>query len=362
MKRRQVSTFSLSFLDCISCGFGAVLLLFVLINARGVSQRQDAVKDLTGEVNRVKMQVLHGRTEHVVARNTLEQTIEELVRTEGLARRIREEIEEKRVELAEYDRDTLASQEHVNRLKADIESAEEGVRRLEAAALEGDGGTRIRAFKGDGDRQYLTGVRVGGRRILILVDASASMLGETLVYVIIRRNLSDAQKLRSPKWTQVVNTVDWISTQLPGTSQFQLYAFNETAWPVLPDTAGTWLNAGDPEQLQRAVGALRNVVPEKGTSLENGLSTLGALTPQADNVFLLVDGLPTMGARKPRASRVTPGQRRKLFNAAVKTWNRSVPINVILYPMEGDPLAASSYWQLALGTRGAFFSPSEDWP
>lgn len=362
MKRREASTFSVSFLDCISCGFGAVLLLFVMINARGVSRREQAVQDLSGEVNRIKMQVLHGRKETVLARNTLSETEDERVRVEGMARRIRELLEQKKVELAEYDRDTLATQEHANRLKADIKSAEEGVRRLQAAALEGQGGTKIRAFQGEGDRQYLTGVKVGGRRVLILVDASASMLGDTIVDVIIRRNLPDARKVTSPKWRQAVRSVDWISTQLPGTSRFQVYVFNETARPLVPETAGTWMDANDPVQLQRVVDALNEVVPEKGTSLENAFRAVSEMSPAPDNLFLLVDGLPTMGTRKPRSGNVSAAERLKLFNRAVKELGRGIPTNVILYPMEGDPMAASAYWQLAIGTRGSFFSPSEDWP
>jgi hypothetical protein len=41
---------------------------------------------------------------------------------------------------------------------------------------------------------------------------------------------------------------------------------------------------------------------------------------------------------------------------------KGVPINVILLPMEGDPMAAAAYWRLAQITRGSFLSPSEDWP
>jgi len=37
-------------------------------------------------------------------------------------------------------------------------------------------------------------------------------------------------------------------------------------------------------------------------------------------------------------------------------------VNIILYPMEGDPLAADAYWRLAKKTKGAFFCPSRNWP
>ena len=39
-----------------------------------------------------------------------------------------------------------------------------------------------------------------------------------------------------------------------------------------------------------------------------------------------------------------------------------VPVNTILFPMEGDPMAASEYWQLARASNGSFLSPSTDWP
>ena len=33
-KRRPIEVFSMSFLDCMSCGFGAVILFFMIINAQ----------------------------------------------------------------------------------------------------------------------------------------------------------------------------------------------------------------------------------------------------------------------------------------------------------------------------------------
>jgi hypothetical protein len=37
-------------------------------------------------------------------------------------------------------------------------------------------------------------------------------------------------------------------------------------------------------------------------------------------------------------------------------------VNVILLPMEGDPLAPGAFWTLARRTNGAFLSPARDWP
>jgi hypothetical protein len=50
------------------------------------------------------------------------------------------------------------------------------------------------------------------------------------------------------------------------------------------------------------------------------------------------------------------------FTDALTTLNLTVPINVILLPMEGDPVASPSFWRLAQITGGAFLSPARDWP
>ena len=362
MKRRSVNVFNLSFLDIITCGLGAIILLFVLVNAKSAAQRDSITSDFRAEVDRMEQEVLEGKKDLVLVRNAIEQTEVKLVRTEGLSRRIIEILEQKKIELADREDDTLATKEHVNKLKADLKSLDEELKRLRAGAkTEDDMGTRLKKFPGQGDRQYLTDLKMGGRRIFILVDASASMLDETIVGIIRRRNLSTKEKIKSAKWQQTVKTVNWLTSQLPLTSQFQIYAFNETAGPVLEGTRGSWLAAGNVDQLNQAANSMRSVVPEKGTSLLNAFTAMLAIKPAPDNIFLLTDGLPTMGSSKPWRKRVSGKKRLSLFNEAIRKLPRT-PINVILYPMEGDPLAADAYWRLAKSTRGSFFSPSKDWP
>jgi hypothetical protein len=188
------------------------------------------------------------------------------------------------------------------------------------------------------------------------------MLDETIVGIIRWRNLSDREKLHSDKWQQAVKTIDWLTTQLPPTSKFQVYTFNETARPLVANTQGTWLEAGDLDRLNQTVDYLRKAVPEKGTSLLNAFKAMGEMQPAPDNIFLLTDSLPTMGAGKPWRKRVSGEKRLSLFNEAIRRLPSGVPVNIILYPMEGDPLAAYAYWRLAKDTRGSFFCPSKDWP
>ena len=363
MKRRKVTTFSLSFLDCICCGLGAIILLFVLVNAKSAAQRDALTSDLRAEVDRMERQMLEGEKERIEARNTLEQTRVELVRMEGLSQEAIKTLKEKKVELADREDDTLATKKHVNKLKADLKSLDEALKRLKAGArAQDEPGSRPRRFPGHGDRQYLTDMKMGGKRIFILVDASASMLDETIVGIIRRRNLGNRDKRMSEKWQRAVATVDWLTSQLPLTSKFQIYTFNETAGPLIPGTTGSWLETGNVDKLNQAVGSLRKVVPEKGTSLLNGFNAINEMEPVPDNIFLLVDSLPTMGSSRPWNNRVPNKKRLRLFNKAIGRLPSRVPVNIILYPMEGDPLAATAYWRLAKDTRGSFFCPSRDWP
>jgi len=363
MKRKNLNVFSLSFLDIITCGLGAIILLFVLVNAKSAAQRDTITTDLRAEVNRIENQVLDGRKQLILARNVLEKTLAELVKTQGLSRQVVKGSKDKKVELADSDKDTLASKTHVNKLKADLKSLEEDVKRLRAGAKAQDElGSKLRPFPGHGDRQYLTDLKMGGKRIFILVDSSASMLDKTIVGVIRRRNLRIQEKLKSPKWQQTVKTIDWLTTQLPPTSKFQVYTFNETAGPLITGTNGSWLNAGEIDKLNQTVARMRKLVPQKGTSLLNAFKAISEMKPAPDNIFLLSDSLPTMGAKKSWGKRVSGKKRLSLFYDAIRRLPSRVPVNIILYPMEGDPFAASAFWKLAKDTRGSFFCPSKDWP
>ncbi len=363
MKRRKINVFSLSFIDCITCGLGAIILLFIIVNARSTVHRNEVTKDLRGEVERLEKEVLQKKKDLIEARNTFEQAVEEMTETQGLSRNLIKTLEEKKVELASYENDTLASKEHINRLKADLKSTEEDLKRLEAGSKSRDDyGSKPRYFAGEGDRQYLTDLKMGGARIFILVDASASMLDDTIVGIIRRRNLDDNQKLNTAKWRHAVSSIDWLTTQLPPTSKFQIYTFNETATPLIEGSEGKWLEAHDVAQLNEMVNRLRQVVPNKGTSLSNAFSAIGGMIPPPDNIFLLTDSLPTMGRGKSWGKRVSGKKRLDLFNEAVRSLPSGVPVNIILYHMEGDPAAASAYWWLAMVTNGSFFCPSLDWP
>jgi len=361
-KRRPMEVFSMSFLDCMSCGFGAVILFFMIINSQVTRTTDAPPESLQAETTRLEFEILEQRKNLVLARNTMEELDDEKATAEDRIAQIIALIEKLKAELEEHDQDTLATIERAEKLKSDIERLEEEKRRLIAMEQRLESGSQVRSFTGEGDRQYLTGLKVGGERILVLVDASASMLDRKIVNIIRRRNMSDAEKLRSLKWRQAVASVDWLSAQFPPQSKFQIYTFNSEPSPVLPGSDGVWLEVGDGAQLDEAIRILRRTVPENGTNMKDALAVVNELNPPPDNVILLVDGLPTMNEPEAKRGFVTGQERLRYHYEAEQQIPNSIPVNVLLYPMEGDYNAPIAYWTFAYRTGGSFMSISKDWP
>lgn len=358
--RRQLTPFSLSFLDIMSCGFGSAALLFLIIKHNVDVNVPTPVdnRDATSEVAQLEEEILAGKRNLARARNDIAAVDEELAVAKGMARRIMEETQETR-SLTERLAQQLSAVE-LDRLKLNIKQLEEQKKRLEAeVAKTSDQSLRL---VGEGNREYVTGLKLGGKRLLILLDGSASMLDDTIVNVIRFRNMRDERKRNAPKWTQTLRRAEWLLSRFPRNAKYQIRVFNVKTSPLLPGGAGQWLDVSDRKALRQVVEALRRIVPEGGTNLEQAFLSIGRMQPRPDNVYLITDGLPTQGSRRTRGVTITGKQRLRLFDRAVKKLPARVPINVILAPLEGDPAAAHAFWRLAVNTKGSFISPTEDWP
>jgi hypothetical protein len=306
---------------------------------------------LAAEVDLLQVDIRDAEAERVELLNSIEELELQLVEAQGLSRRFLTQVQE-------AEESIQSDPNEVAMLRRQVEELERETASMEDVEF----GDKVRQFIGEGDRQYLTGLKLGGERVMILVDASASMLADTVVNAIRRRNMEDAVLKQSPKWQWTMRTVEWLLAQLPPSSRFQVYLFNTSAHPAIIGSEGQWLDAADSLALEEAVAGLRDFSPGGGTSLENGLAALADFVEPPDNVFLLTDGLPTQGRSPPSKYMVSGEQRRRNFLDAIKRLPKGAPINTILFPMEGDPEAAALFWQLAMSTQGAFISPSRDWP
>ncbi len=363
-RRRTVEVFSLSFLDCICCAFGAVILFYTLISAQSGMVRIHNTDSLMAEVNRLEEEVLTGAKNLVILRNAVEDAKSEQATAEKREKQLSIDLKVNELQMSAYDQTSLARRERIEKLKADIQALEAGTRRLEAGALDRSiAGQDIKAFRDTGgDRRYITGIKMRGKRVLILLDRSASMLHQDLVNIIVLRNQGEEKKRAAAKWRRAVDTVNWIVAQLPPDAQFQIYGFNTKAEPVVTASNGKWQNANDPLVRSKNVEALSAIVPKDGTSLANAFIAVKQLTPLPDQVILITDGLPTQGKTAGFRKSIDAGARARLFDDAVGELPDKVPVDVILLPMKGDLPAAHRFWQLTRFTQGVLMMPSKDWP
>jgi cell division protein FtsL len=356
--RRGFSAFSLSFLDIMSCGLGAVVLIFLIIKHHIDVKDVMPEYDLNQEIALLNTDIGNAQQAIAEAKSQASTLIAELSLAQSKAERIRRDLAAARNSAASAA--TLTSNQEIDSLKASLKRLEQQKKTVQAQINAKS--NQIRTITGAGDREYLTGLKLGGKRILILLDSSASMLDDTIVNIIRRRNMDDAAKRRSWKWQQALATVEWISARLPRGSEYQIFTFNTSVGPIFEEHKWKWLKVSDIEQVNRNIDELKRTVPSGGSSLAKALASINRLSPKPDNIYLITDGLPTQGLAPPKGTTVTGRQRVRLFEDALTQVPRGIPINTILLPMEGDPLAAWAYWQIALQTRGAFLTPAKDWP
>ncbi len=387
LRRRRTDTFGLSFLDCICCGFGAVILFYVMMSAQGGLQRLNRTDRLKSEVNRLENQVQTGTRNLAALENSLQTVQSQKASIDSSIDRLLAQLANERKQLSTSDAAGLALSQHVEQLKADILELQEGERQLEAGAIEPGAsgratqasaaqpsvagaaavGTSAGASVGGAagpsvQPRYITGIDLRGKRVLILLDRSASMLHEDVVTVIRMRNASDDVKREAAKWRRAVRIVDWLELQMPAGIQYQIYAFNTRAQPLIAGSEGTWLDSGDAAALVRNIDALRGLVPQGGTSLINALAAVRTLKPLPDQIILITDGLPTQGRTAGPRKFIDAGAREQLFDQAITVIPKHIPVDTVLLPMLGDVEAAHRFWRLARLTEGALLAPAKDWP
>ena len=360
-RQRRLSVFSLSFLDVMSCGFGAVVLIFLIINHATEEDQAKVNDDLLAEVRMLDYLVQQGEEELFELLESFDDTQKRLADADESFTNTRQTIERELTKLEELEETSLAEEESLAALSADIASREEEVQRLQALKAASEGQQAV-SFEGEGDRQYLTGLKVGGKNILIALDTSTSMLDDTIVNVLRRRNMPEDRQRSAPKWQRAVRTVEWLAAQMPLDAEFQVYAFAEDTVSLIPGDELDWVPMHDGQALNKAVSELQELVPQGGSSLIKLMLAIRQLSPIPDNVYLITDGLPTWGEREPRSATVSGRRRLELFSQAADRLPKQIPVNVIMFPMEGDPTASAAYWNLARVTGGAFISPSWDWP
>jgi len=347
------------------CGFGAVVLLVLIINSNARTDNKKKYADLSSHVERIELEIKASKIYHARLNEQLNEKHDESEKLQTNLDEINKSLSKLELKTQIDKEQTQALKQHINSLESDIKTIDKNTwkekQRIESSIKES--GNKVRQYEGEGNRQYLTGLKLGGKRVLILIDSSASMLDETIVNIILKRNLSDRQKKSAKKWRQAVDSVRWLSANLPASSQLMIVSFNNKVKSLANDQSLQWVKSTDNEKINIMFNKLSKLVPQQGTDLAKVFSATRNMSQKPDNIILITDGLPTQGkSLSKNKTKVSPSERIKLFQEAVKLLPSGIPVNTILLPMEGDPMAAVLFWKLAIDSNGSFMTPSSDWP
>lgn len=334
MRRREAQSSALSFIDCICCGFGAVLLLFILTAKSQIIDSQEEA------------------TQSLAAEDTLQQAIE--------AAEAKQKALEK--DIAALDPQPDANATSVAELAAEQERLAKAIEdQAEALATLDTKTETVDAVAGldrpSADQSYLSGLRLRGPRAVILLESSGSMLAVDAKSALeIIRNQSGAT---SEKWLRAKAAVRAVIAAIPKGTEVAILQMNESTTAISGNAQNPYIDPYDNSSLLTTLERLDKLEASGGADLSKALRTIGQLKQRPSSLLLISDGLPS--APNPTRKSLSEADRVKLFNSAMAT-RPKYPVNTILFPFEGDPSAAGLYWQLSGRTNGITLIPDNDWP
>jgi hypothetical protein len=162
-QRRTTEVFSMSFLDVISCGFGAIILLLVLNEVGEPMQLEQAKVDLDGQIRRLNEELYDIRGTSEVLERELKARVEQLSEEKRRVARLRGD-------LSNVEGEFKASKEEaetVNKLEGTLTVARQSMTEEMKKLLGAD-------FRRSVD-QPIGGIPVDSEYVIFVVDTSGSM-------------------------------------------------------------------------------------------------------------------------------------------------------------------------------------------
>lgn len=333
-KRREAQSSALSFMDCICCGFGAVLLLFILTAKKQITDSQEEA------------------SQSIEAAETLQAAIRE---TEAKQKAL-----DKEIEALDPQPDTNATS--VAQLAAEQErlakAVEDQAQSLAALETETQSTDQPAALdRPSADQSYLAGLRLRAPRAVILLESSGSMLGVDAQSAVAL--LNQGSGATSEKWLRAKAAVRAVLAAIPKGTEVAVFSMAEATTALSGTEQDPYIDPYDNAALLTFLERLDQLEARGGANLSAGLQTVGQLRQRASSLLLIGDGLPTAPA--PSGGSLSEADRVNLFNRAMAS-RPNYPFNAILFPFEGDPSAAGLFWQLSGRTNGITLIPDNDWP
>lgn len=223
-RRREVEVFGLSFLDVISCGFGAIVLLLVLSKSAEPSIREQTTEDLVSREARLRQlaQETAGRKQALADEVAASREQSQAALRTLAALRVQSDSLQQRS--SETRADTTVADAIEQRLAAARQSLTEEMRRLQAQGVQ----TRADAPVG--------GIPVDSEYIIFVIDTSGSM--------------------QRYAWSEMLRKMDEILDLYPRVKGMQVMS-DEGDYLFSTYRAGQWI-PDTPARRRAVIEALRN--------------------------------------------------------------------------------------------------------
>src|SRR5262245_58299554 len=163
LPRRTVEIFSLSFLDCICCGFGAIILLLVLTEYGQPIQIEESRAQLNGQLQLLEEQLHEIRGETDQLNRELKGKIDELRAEQG------------RVSTLAGDLTNIAGQYAASKKEATVTNTVEGELVSAYQTLTEEMKRVLKSHASRPKSEAIGGIPVDSEYIIFIVDTSASM-------------------------------------------------------------------------------------------------------------------------------------------------------------------------------------------
>jgi hypothetical protein len=239
VKRRQIEVFSLSFLDCICCGFGAVILLFVLSIGAQPKIIEETKKDLSGLLLELQKQLVEVRGQTTVINRDFQGVRQQVsTETEKIAR-LQGDLSSVKGEFEGSKKDMEVQNKLEGQLATALQSLSEEMKRLLAQ----------QAPIPKTERQ-VGGIPVDSEYVVFIIDTSGSMQREAWPLLV-------AKVEETLKVYPQIKGMQFMSDQ-------GVYLFSQYAGKWIPDT---------PARREAAVKAMRTWAAFSLSSPEVGIRT-----------------------------------------------------------------------------------------
>ncbi len=221
--RRETEIFSISFLDCITCGLGSVVLLLVLSDIRNPAALEQSRQDLRGQVLKLEDELAQIVGDTTILNRDLQTRSEQLSKEKAKIARLSGDLSSLR---GQY-RSSKMQADATNKIQGQLVSAQEKLTE-EMKRLLGRGFQRKRD-------DAIGGIPVDSEYVIFLIDTSGSMFNYS--------------------WPLAMQKVGEVLNIYPKVKGFQV--MNDQGIPMFSGYEGKWI-PDTPEQRKIVIERMRN--------------------------------------------------------------------------------------------------------